>query len=154
MKQLSADSCTICKALQFPANLLTTDYWVVILANDQGYLGRCFVTLREHKAALSDLSHAEWEDFALIVKRLEQACHEVFGAEPFNWAAMMNNAYQTDPVDPHVHWHFRPRYKHPVEILGHTFSDPEFGNHYDRDQRDHVDTEVFEEIIRLLKLAL
>lgn len=77
--------CDTCKHLENPSNnILTTDHWVVALAPDQGYLGRCYVTLREHKADLSSLSAEEWVEFGVIAKQLEQACEKAFNATPFN----------------------------------------------------------------------
>ncbi len=51
------DNCHICISNKdLEANLLSTDYWHVILLPDQGYLGRAYVALRDHKVTLSDLS--------------------------------------------------------------------------------------------------
>lgn len=148
-------NCEICTHLNDAAgSLLTTEYWNVVLAPDQGYLGRCYVTLREHKASLSDLSDEEWADYAAIVRKLEQAGRKAFDASLFNWACMMNNAYQEENASPHVHWHFRPRYRQPVVVNGVTFTDPQFGHHYDRDQRKTVDADTFQEIIRRIRAAL
>ena len=148
-------NCVICKHLDEPSrNILTTDHWVVALASDQGYLGRCYVTLRQHKGDLSSLTSQEWAEFGAIAKQLEQACQKALGAAPFNWACMMNNAYQVKPAEPHVHWHFRPRYEESVEINGLTFTDPQFGHHYDRDQRQKVDSKTFQTILGKIKTSL
>ena len=47
----------------------------------------------------------------------------------FNYSCLMNNAYR-DNEKPRVHFHFRPRYSSPVTVLGQTFSDHNFGEHY------------------------
>ena len=39
----------------------------------------------------------------------------------------MNSSYLKDHPDPHVHWHFIPRYKQIIEFEGITFEDPCFG---------------------------
>lgn len=148
-------NCSICKILDTSKNdILTTDHWVIALAPDQGYLGRCYVTLREHKDSLGSLTNKEWGEFALITKQLENACKKAFGAEPFNWACMMNNAYQVKPPLPHVHWHFRPRYEKPVQVNNVTFADSQFGFHYDREQRRRVTDETFQAILKGIKESL
>jgi len=127
---------------------------VIILAPDQGYLGRAYVTLRDHKSSLGELSEAEWQDYAVIVKRVENACKQGLGATLFNWSCLMNNAYQNKPYMPHVHWHFRPRYENPVIVNSVTFEDPEFGFHYDREQKHTVDKETFAMILEKIKAYL
>jgi len=147
-------NCAVCNHLNDETNSIAkTDYWVVALAPDQGYLGRCYVTLLQHKGSLADLSKEEWADFAEIAKKLEHAVAESFGAQPSNWACMMNNAYQMTPANPHVHWHFRPRYNKSVIVNGLTFDDPLYGHHYDRDQRRTIDSESFQTVRGVLKTA-
>ena len=147
--------CDICKHLQDETGrLLATDKWVVTLAPDQGYLGRCYVTLRSHKGSLSELTNAEWQEYIHLVPRLEKACRQAFNASPFNWACMMNNSYQAMPANPHVHWHFRPRYAEPVTLAGVRFADPQFEYHYDCDQRRTVEPDVFNAIYERLLRAL
>lgn len=136
------------------ANLLTTKYWVVILAFDQGYLGRCFVTLRAHKGSLGKLSNDEWNDFALIVKALEEACRRGLSSTLFNWSCLLNNAYQEKPYRPHVHWHFRPRYENVVTINGEKFEDPDFSHHYDREHKHLVGGETLAMILERIKANL
>lgn len=149
------DRCHICVSnKELKASLLSTDYWHVVLSPDQGYLGRAYVTLREHKATLSELSEAEWQDYADIVKRLENACKVGLGASLSNWTCLMNNAYQEEPNLPHVHWHFRPRYKESVTLNGVTFNDPDFGFHYNREQKQEVDDKTFGIITDRIKASL
>lgn len=78
---------------------------------------------------MPELSEEEQKDFFSLTKKLEAFFKEEIGATMFNYSCLMNNAYR-DGEDPHVHFHFRPRYKEPVTILGYTFSDPNFGEHY------------------------
>ncbi len=144
--------CPLCAIINTrEANLFATDHWTVSLSSDQRYLGRAYVTLREHKENLRELSGDEWKDYIGIVKRLENACIKGLGATLFNWSCLMNNAYQRKPYNPHVHWHFRPRYENTVAINNITFEDPEFGHHYDRNQRRSVDSATFNEIIEKIK---
>lgn len=146
------NNCHLCvNNIDLDANILSTNYWHVILSPDQGYLGRSYVTLRDHKASLSDLSDEEWDDYRAIVRRLEKACKKGLGATLSNWTCLMNNAYQEKPSYPHVHWHFRPRYESDVTVNGTAFKDPDFGFHYNREQKQTVDQETYEAIIDKIK---
>lgn len=128
-----------------------TKFWKVIIATDQAYLGRCFVTLKRHCGDLAELENHEWSDFIEIVKRLEFALKKSFGATLFNWACLMNYAYQNDPPNPHVHWHLRPRYNHEVDFADETFEDPEFGFHYDNGRTRKVSEQVKRKLLDKIK---
>lgn len=106
-----------------------TNYWKIVLSNDQRYLGRLVIKTKEPRQALPDLSAEEQSDFFSLIAKLETFFKEKFGATMFNYSCLMNNAYR-DGETPHVHFHFRPRYKNPVTIFGQEFADPNFGEHY------------------------
>lgn len=108
---------------------LTTQYWKVVLADDQMYLGRVVIKTIEPKESLPELTEEEQKDFFSLIKKLESFYKKTLGATMFNYSCLMNNAYR-DEETPHVHFHMRPRYKDSVTILGKTFSDPNFGEHY------------------------
>jgi diadenosine tetraphosphate (Ap4A) HIT family hydrolase len=146
------DTCTTINKQE--ANLLATEHWMLNVSFDQGYLGRTYVTLRDHKGGLGELSNAEWKDYEDIVRRLENACKKGLGATLFNWSCLMNNAYKQKPYQPHVHWHFRPRYEQLVTINSVKFEDPQFGHHYDRGQKRTVDDETFKMILEKIKAHL
>lgn len=110
--------------------IFETTYWYIKLMPKQLYLGRSVVVLKRQCGDLAGLNQEEILDFAEVVKKLESALRKTFNATMFNWGCLMNNAYQETPADPQVHWHFRPRYDHPVEFAGQTFADPNFGHHY------------------------
>ena len=55
----------------------------------------------------------------------------------------MNNAYKSENPMPHVHFHLRPRYKHPVKINGQTFIDNEFARHYSNGNGSGMDEATF-----------
>jgi diadenosine tetraphosphate (Ap4A) HIT family hydrolase len=144
--------CDACKFLAKPSHpILLTQHWSVELGNDQVYLGRAYVSLRTHKGSLSELSAEEWEDFQAVVRKLENAYHKAFGAEPLNWACLMNNAFRNDPGNPHVHWHVWPRYRKAVTLAGITFDDAVYGEHYDITAVRNVSDEVVDEIATQLK---
>jgi diadenosine tetraphosphate (Ap4A) HIT family hydrolase len=131
--------------------IFETNFWKVILADDQAYLGRSYVTLKRHCGSLSELSQSEWDDFYIIVSKLESAVKKAFGASLFNWSCLMNLAYQNTPPNPHVHWHFKPRYKTPIDLDGEIFTDEEFGNHYSTARHHIVNGSIFSSIVDRIK---
>lgn len=136
-------ACKTCIFLsQNSENIFETDYWVVALNPKQGYLGQCYVNLRQHKGGLSELTEAEWLDFSIVVKKLEVAIREAFHPDLFNWTCLMNNAFQSNPAIPHIHWNVVPRYSNPVTFGGLEFTDPEFGHHYDTQHAIEISDEV------------
>lgn len=113
-------------------NLLwETEYWQVILSEDQAYLGRGVIVLKRRPCtSLPELRDEELLDLKNnVMIPYEAALKKAFGAEMFNWSCLMNNAYQNTPPDPHVHWHVWPRYRNTVEVDGEKFIDEHFG-HY------------------------
>lgn len=109
-----------------------SEHWKVIIHEDQQYLGRAIVSAKNReRPTLTSLTTDEWLDFQNVVKDFEQAVRSAFGAELFNWACLLNLAFQNDPPNPHVHWHVRPRYRQPVVFAGLQFRDEDFGRHYD-----------------------
>lgn len=146
--------CEICQLLGNDKSLVfETDFWKVFAINEQSYLGRCVVSCKRHCFSLSELKNEEWNDFHSVVKKLEAAAKKAFGASLANWACLMNNAFRKDPGNPHVHWHFRPRYRKPVVFAGKTFTDPDFGEHYGHHD-DVVSDEILSQIVVALKSAL
>lgn len=114
-------------------NITESEYWKVLLAYDQTYLGRCILVLKRPCGDLSEITQAELLDFHKIVQQLQRAAKHAFGATMFNWACLMNNAFQEESPKPQIHWHFRPRYKKEVVFAGEKFIDPNFGYHYTPD---------------------
>ena len=107
--------------------LAETPHWLIILAPDQRNLGTCVVALKRDEIELSGLTGEEWTDLAIIVKKLEKAVKKAFNATMFNWGCLMNSSYLKDPPTPHLHFHFIPRYRYPVEFQGKRFEDRCFG---------------------------
>ncbi len=120
---------------QFGELLAETEHWLIILAPDQRNLGTCVVALKRDETELSGLKEDEWADLALVVKKLESAIRNSFHATMFNWGCLMNSSYLEDPPCPHLHWHFIPRYREPVEFEDRTFDDPCFGMSTMHDRR-------------------
>jgi len=151
---MNENQCDLCELLPKLDPIFETDNWKAILNQDQGYLGRCFVTLKVHKGSLSEISDDEWLDFGAAVKKLEKALKQAFGADNFNWTCLTNNAYQEESPTPHVHWHVRPRYSKSVTFAGLEFNDPEFGYHYNREQRCQVEEDVLSAIKKEIQTKL
>lgn len=106
-----------------------TNNWKIVLCDDQRYLGYLIIKTKVPRLHLPDLTVDEQLDFFVLIKKLESFFVEKIGATMFNYSCLMNNAYR-DSETPHVHYHFRPRYKTSVKVLGQEFSDPNFGEHY------------------------
>ncbi len=151
---MNATTCEVCAILPKNNPVFETASWMVTLSPDQGYLARCYVTLKEHKADMADLTQKEWLEFADCVKKLEGTVRASFGATLFNWGCLMNNAFQVEPALPHVHWHVRPRYESPVIFENEEFSDPLFGRHYDRSQVNKVSKATLNSIRSTLQANL
>jgi len=138
--------CENCEMLNKGEIILNTKYWQVALAPEQSYIGRCYVTLKRHAGDLADLSKDEILDFRNLVIKLENALKKAFNATMFNWACLMNNTYQEKKPEPHVHWHFKPRYREKVKFAGIIFEDPEFGHYCSRERNIEISEEIKKKI--------
>lgn len=121
--------CEICPILATrnddrDVTVLETQHWRAVLDSDQRVLGKMFVTLRDHKPSVSELTAAEWQESHEVMRQLEAAVGAAFGPSHFNWSCLMNNAVVAEQPT-HVHWHFHPRYKAPVRFAGEVFLDTE-----------------------------
>lgn len=131
-----------------------TQYWKILLATDQRYLGRLVIKTKTPREHLPDLTEDEQRDFFDLIKKLESFFVEKIGATMFNYSCLMNYAYR-DNETPHVHFHFRPRYKNKVAILGQEFSDPNFGEpHLEPSQNGDRDVIVSEDVRNYIETAL
>jgi diadenosine tetraphosphate (Ap4A) HIT family hydrolase len=85
---------------------------------------------------------------------LESALRKTFDATMFNWTCLMNDAYKEKIPEPHVHWHFRPRYNHKVKVADLTFEDMEFGHHYDKNNEKKISEDIKKIIVSKIKEQL
>ncbi len=100
-------------------------YWEVVYEEwCQEFPGQCIIS--SNKESLSALTNEEWIELGNIEKELERVCRKLFNATMFNFACLMNNAYR-DNEKPHVHFHFIPRYKEPLNLFNKTYKDRHFG---------------------------
>ena len=82
------------------------------------------MALNRHEEDFSGLTSDEWLEFGDLVFKLEYAIKQCFDVTMSNWGSLMNASYLEVPPDPHVHWHYIPRYDHSVEFEGLLFEDP------------------------------
>lgn len=144
--------CGICELIkEDKETILKTKFWRVALAEDQTYLGRSYISLLRHAKTISDLTKKELLDFQELSRDLESSLKRSFDATMFNYSCLMNNAYQRNPPNPHIHWHFRPRYKNIVEFAGLTFEDKEFGKHYVNDKKYIISEEIRGQIVTIIR---
>ncbi len=120
------------KDRNFGDYIYETQYWIIFLAPNQSNIGTCVIALKRHYGSLSGLKEEEWLDFGKTVKQLESTYKKIFKPTLFNWGALMNADYMNKKPDPHIHWHFIPRYRENVAFEGMTFEDPYFGSMHPR----------------------
>lgn len=128
--------CEICsflptQQLGTPDVLMQTDRWVGVLDRNQGYLGKSFVTLRQHKGSIAELGDVDWRELHQIMRALEVALKAAFSMDVANWECLMNNAAKAgEPT--HVHWHLFPRYVNGTSFQGEEFPDPKWPRHLEK----------------------
>ena len=149
--------CEICPLLvgQTAADdnvILQTKRWVAVLDKNQCYLGKSFITLRQHKKTLSELDEADWTELHQVIRQIEQAVKEAFGADVCNWECLMNNAVKAGQPT-HVHWHLHPRYLAGATFAGEEFPDPKLPRHLESAVH-MVSDEIFYEIMQALRSRL
>lgn len=149
--------CKICPLLvgQTAADdnvILQTERWVAVPDKNQCYLGKSFITLRQHKETLSDLDEADWMELHQVIRQLERAVKEAFGADVCNWECLMNNAVKAGQPT-HVHWHLHPRYLAGATFAGEEFPDPKWPRHLESAVH-MVSGETFREIMQALRSRL
>jgi len=131
-----------------------TKYWKILLADNQNYLGRCFIILKRECGDLAKVKKEELLEFLEVVKKMERALRKAFNASLFNWGCLMNHAFQEKKPKPQVHWHLVPRYRKKVNFEGIVFEDLEFGFHYNHSKRMQVTEKVQNALIERIKSFL
>lgn len=97
-------------------------YWVVLFREKQVTIGSLIIMSKElDKVSLGDVSPGAWAEFGTVSKFVEKVLVVAFGAEKFNYLALMMDA-------PEVHFHVIPRYSKPVQFVGREFIDPDWPN--------------------------
>jgi len=104
----------------YPATLIREyNHWVVLLRPNQVTVGSMVLAAKSSAAHLGELLPEEWAEFAKVCADVENITSRVFGAEKFNYLALMM-------VDQNVHFHFVPRYSRSVNVGGVEYSDKDW----------------------------
>lgn len=141
----------MCEKPKEDSLLFDSKFWFAILADDQIYPGRSFVTLKRHCGDLAELTRDELLEFHNMLRKFEAALKTSFNATLFNWTCLMNHGFKEKPYNPHVHWHVRPRYDHEVIIGDEHFTDEKFGSHYARDTGRTVSQSLKSHIVTTIR---
>lgn len=112
----------------------TFKYWDLYLHENQCYLGRTFVQLKDVSGIedFLDIMGEVREEFFQIGQSVKKALKTLFKPDKMNYSALSN----TSPV---IHMHIIPRYKEPREFKGIIFKDIRWGQNYAPYDRYHED---------------
>lgn len=100
-------------------------HWHLSLSVSQGYLGRAVVWAKRQDALeLADATDAEMIELKSILAAYRSTMRNLFRADWMNFVFLGN-------VDRHLHGHIIPRYSGDRSFEGVTFTDPQWGSHYD-----------------------
>ncbi len=100
-------------------------HWEVYLHENQCYLGRVFIQLKDDEK-VEDFLAIEGEvrdEFFLIGEEVKHALNTLFKPDKMNYAALSN-------VSERIHVHCVPRYKTAREFSGVVFLDQRWGKNY------------------------
>lgn len=100
-------------------------YWDLYLHENQCYLGRVFVQLRDDKGVedFLDIKGQVRDEFFEIGENVKKALQTLTKPDKMNYAALSNNS-------PVIHVHIVPRYKEARDFAGQTFIDSRWGKNY------------------------
>ena len=100
-------------------------HWDLYLHENQCYLGRVFVQLKDETGVndFLDIQGDVREEFFQIGQNLKKALKTLFKPDKMNYAALSN----TSTV---IHMHIIPRYKESREFGGVLFKDTRWGQNY------------------------
>ena len=102
--------------LEFAGRLYKTElvlkefkHWVVILKEGGTTLGHSVIILKSNKPTFSDVTNEEMSEFPLVCKWFEEKTKSIFGAEKWNYCAMMMK-------EEFVHFQAVPRYSKVIRM--------------------------------------
>lgn len=114
------DSNVTIKAFGYPDTVLKEyEYWTVLLRPDQVTLGTVVIANKSNATHLGEVPESQWSEFSKVSREVELALINTFGAEKFNYLALMMK-------DPNVHFHVVPRYSKPITFENATFEDKDW----------------------------
>lgn len=104
----------------YPGSLIHEyEHWVVLIRPAQLTLGSVIIAAKSDFRSFGALGPEEMAEWPGIVRCFESVIVKDFGAEKFNYLALMM-------VDPNPHFHGIPRYRGPVTFRGQSFTDEKF----------------------------
>jgi diadenosine tetraphosphate (Ap4A) HIT family hydrolase len=95
------------------------EHWVVLIRPVQVTLGSVIIAAKSDVRSFGALKAEEMAEWPGIVHTFESAIVKHFGAEKFNYLALMM-------VDPNPHFHGIPRYRDALDFQGRSFTDANF----------------------------
>ena len=100
-------------------------HWDLFLHDNQCYLGRMFLFLKEDKNVTDffDICGEVREEFFLAGHQIKTALNALFKPDKVNYAALSN-------VSPKIHVHFIPRYREERVFNTVSFKDLRWGKNY------------------------
>jgi len=108
------------QAFGYPDTVLKEyENWVVLLRPAQVTPGSVVIANKSKATFLGEINETEWSEFSQVSRDVELALINTFGAEKFNYLALMMK-------DPNVHFHVVPRYSKPVIFENETFEDKDW----------------------------
>lgn len=110
-------------SLPGPTVIAEDAYWTMRVNDNQATLGRVFFALKRPETDALNLTADEHAALWRFLTDAKSALTTLFAPDHFNYMALMN-------LTPQVHWHIFPRYQLPREFAGQTFTDGEWGGHY------------------------
>ena len=137
--------CTLCPPKR--GVVVVSDFWTLVLNDNQATLGRVFFALRRHETDVAALSEAEVLSLWAFVRETKTALTALFAPDHFNYLFLMN-------LTPHVHFHIFPRYAEQRAFAGQAFTDTNYGGHYDPDESRTLTADAEEHLISSLRHAL
>lgn len=96
-------------------------YWIIILKEGGTTLGHSVIILKSNKASFSEISPEEMAEFPIVCKWFEDKTKNLFGAEKWNYCAMMMR-------ENFVHFQAVPRYSKIVNNYGIDWEDNDYPN--------------------------
>ena len=116
--------------------------WVIILKEGGTTLGHSVIILKSNKPTFSDVSQDEMAEFPIVCKWFEDRTKTVFGAEKWNYCAMMMK-------EEFVHFQAVPRYSKAVNMYNKNWEDKDFPK-----RPNFEKIEMSEEILQMIKSDL
>ena len=96
------------------------NHWVILFRDKQVTIGSVIIMSKHtDHTSLGTLRPEAWAEFGTVTADLERVITQEFGAEKFNYLALMM-------YDPEVHFHVIPRYPKEVIFDGVSFIDPDW----------------------------